>query len=55
MIRKSDILDLIVLEKDQYREYLNLCKIYRVVPDCTALAVHDAKVEILENLLKLFS
>ena len=52
MTPKELLLSLISEEKERFGEYSQLCAHYQVQPDPIVLARHQAKLEILRQLLQ---
>jgi hypothetical protein len=52
MLTKDLIFSLISEEKEKFAEYSRLCAHYQIQADTIALAKHQAKIELLNFLLK---
>lgn len=52
MTPKELLLSLISEEKERFGEYSQLCAHYQTQPDPIVLAKHQAKLEILQHLLR---
>lgn len=48
---KDDLMDLLAAEKEAFALYERLCARYQIPPDPTAIAVSQAKIQLLEQLM----
>lgn len=52
MTPKELLLSLISEEKERFGEYSQLCALYQIPPDPIAIARHQGKLEVLQQLLR---